>query len=300
MAGAYLTTRSAEIATNIRRIEMTAALSTLCAHVGADYKTREQLKDIVCPEPTKSWKPVPHFDLVTTLIESLAARGIAVMREQYAVGGAADTRLFATFDLAVPDFTSDGQTGMALGLRTANDKAWLTSMMAAARVFLCDNMAFSGDDGAVFLKRKHTSRWDIGESFGPAIDLYLEKSGRWAADMDRMRNFSLPDASAKAIIYDAFMGDAPIMPIRMIDDVHRLYFRDEHQAGMFPERNLWNLNNAFTEGVKQLKANPQAKAGLEIGRYFAGLLERRDEFVPTRLAMPYASRSSTLSYLKTN
>jgi hypothetical protein len=44
--------------------------------VDTNFKTRDELRAIECPEPTKSWKPVPHYELVTTLIESLAAREI--------------------------------------------------------------------------------------------------------------------------------------------------------------------------------------------------------------------------------
>jgi hypothetical protein len=113
--------------------------------------------------------------------------------------------------------------------------------------------------------------------------------------MDRMRNFDLTDASAKAIIYDAFMGSRAVMPMRLIDDIHRLYFADEKQAEMFPDRSLWSLNNAFTEGVKELKANPQVRAGLEIGRFFADVLQRRDEFCAGRRLLGFESRTASFA-----
>jgi hypothetical protein len=56
--------------------------------------------------------------------------------------------------------------------------------------------------------------------------------------------------------------------------VSRLYFDDEEQRVKFPERSLWSLNNAFTEGLKVLKQGPQHNAGLRVGRMFGRLLHR--------------------------
>ena len=85
-------------------------------HVDCRYLGRDDLATIPTPAPTKSWKPVAHHELVTSLVDDLARRGIDVVREQYAVGGRDDAKLFGVLDLHVPDL-DDGQTGTSIGLR---------------------------------------------------------------------------------------------------------------------------------------------------------------------------------------
>src|SRR6516164_9395617 len=134
--------------------------STRIAHCGGTYRTRAALASIPTPAGTDTWKPVPHFDLVTYLIDDLGRRGIAVVREQYATVGRDGARLFGVMDLRIDDLdTPDLAT--SLGLRGANDKTMAIQVIAAARVFVCDNLAFSGSDGAVVLKKRHTNRLDL-------------------------------------------------------------------------------------------------------------------------------------------
>jgi hypothetical protein len=148
--------------------------STLIAHCGGSYRTRDDLSRIPTPAGTYTWKPVPHFDLVSSLIDDLGARGIAVVREQYATVGRDGARLFGVMDLRI-DGLDTPDLSTSLGLRGANDKTMAIEVIAAARVFDFDNLAFSGSDGAAVLRKKHTSRLDLAEVVPPAIESYLER-----------------------------------------------------------------------------------------------------------------------------
>ena len=245
--------------------------STLIAHCGGAYRTREQLAGMPTPAGTDTWKPVPHFDLVTSLIDDLGSRGIAVTREQYATVGRDGARLFGVMDLRI-DGLDTPELSTSLGLRGANDRSMAIQVIAAARVFVCDNLAFSGSDGAVVLKKKHTSRLDLAAVVPPAIESYLEKAGAFRLDIDRMRGFALTDDRAKQVIYDAFTRGREVLPVRLLPRVHRFYFDDDEQRAKFGARSLWSLNNAFTEAVKALKDVPQQRYGVQIGRYFGRVL----------------------------
>jgi hypothetical protein len=247
--------------------------STLLNHAGGRRRTRDELATLSTPAPTATWQPVPHADLVGELIRGLESRGITVAREQYCTGGRDDARLFGAIDLRVADLDTPDY-GMAVGLRGANDKSLAIQVIAAARVFVCDNMCFSGSDGAVCLKKKHTSRLDLAAVVPPAIDQFLERAGAFRLDIDRMRNHALTGGRAKELIYDAFAGSAPVAPVRLLPVVGRLYFDDEEQRDKFPDRSLWSLNNAFTEAVKVLRDGPQHTAGLRVGRMFGRVLHR--------------------------
>ena len=250
-----------------------SANSKLIVHAGGIRRTREELATLSTPPPTATWKPVPHAELVRELIRGLDAQGVTVVRDEYATMGRDDARLFGSMDLRIPDLETP-DFGMGLGLRGANDKSMAIQVVAAARVFVCDNWAFSGSAGAIFLRKRHTSRLDLAVVVPQAIDTFLEKAGAFRLDLDRMKDFTLTASRAKTFIHDAFTGSSPILPLRCLPRVSGLYFNDDDQRAKFPDRSLWSLNNAFTEAVKRLKPVPQQNCGIRIGRYFGRLVHR--------------------------
>lgn len=247
--------------------------ATLMVHAGGIRRTRDELATLHTPDPTTTWRPVPHADLVGELIRGLERHGVAVARDDYATMGRADARLFGVMDLRVPDLDTP-DFSMALGLRGSNDKTMSIQVIAAARVAVCDNMMFSGSSGAVVLRKKHTSRLDLAAVVPGAIDAFLERAGAFRLDIDRMRDLALTDARAKELIHDAFTGPAPVMPLRCLPSVSRLYFDDEEQRAKFPDRSLYALNNTMTQAVKALKPVPQHHAGLRIGRFCGRVVQR--------------------------
>jgi hypothetical protein len=246
---------------------------TLIAHVGGKYRTREELATLPCPTPTETWRPVPHFELVSSLVESLTHHGIQINREQYATSGKEDARLFGVLDLIIPDLQTP-EYGMSLGLRASNDRSLAIQATAGARVFVCDNLSFSGDSGTVVLRKKHTSKLDLAKVVPPAIDAYLDKAGAFKVDIERMRNEAISDARAKEIMCDIFVNH--VLPLKLFEKAYHLYFDDDQQRGNFPERTLWALNNTFTETVKVLSVIPQQRGLIQLGRQFARLVPRLD------------------------
>ena len=90
----------------------------LIAHRGAEIVTRDDLKNYPAPEPTSTWKPVSHLQLVETLAGVMADRGLHITREQFAVQGA---KLFGTFDT---EWQKMEDFGAAVGFRHATTRAW--------------------------------------------------------------------------------------------------------------------------------------------------------------------------------
>src|SRR3954453_17907411 len=182
-------------------------------HAGGIRRTRDELATLHTPPPTATWKPVPHADLVGELIRGLEARGVTVARDDYCTMGRDDARLLGTMDLRIPGLDT-GDFCMGLGLRGANDRSMAIQVIAAARVFCCDNWAFSGSAGAVFLKRKHTSRLDLATVVPSAVEMFLDRAGAFRLDLDRMRDSRLTDGRAKEVLNEGLVGPAPMMPLR--------------------------------------------------------------------------------------
>src|SRR3954451_25036138 len=96
--------------------------STLIVHAGGIRRTRDELATLHTPSPTATWRPVPHAELVATLLDGLAGQGVEVTREDYCTLGRDDPKLLGTLDLRIRDLDSP-DFSMGLGLRAANDKS---------------------------------------------------------------------------------------------------------------------------------------------------------------------------------
>ncbi len=141
----------------------------LSAHTKTTLVSREQLALVPCPRRTYTHKPVPHIDLVDTLTTRLQARGWSINREEYAVTPSG-MQIFGVMDLQGDDlWRGNGGAGATLGFRAANDKSLAIQVVAGARIFVCDNMAFSGE--SIIMARKHTR----GLSLTYEVDQALEK-----------------------------------------------------------------------------------------------------------------------------
>ena len=74
----------------------------LLSHVDTDLVTREQLTLVETPDATRSFKPVPHIELIDTLEHVLKLNRIAIRKEQFALRRDGAT-LFGVLLLAYQD-----------------------------------------------------------------------------------------------------------------------------------------------------------------------------------------------------
>ncbi len=201
------------------------AESTLIAHVDTTKVTREQLAALPLVVGTDSFKPVAHFELITTLEKALARRSINIEREQYSINESG-TKLFGALDLSL-----NGIKGScaSLGIRTANDKSMSIQMIAGMRIFVCDNLAFNGD--MVCVKRRHTSGLDLFMELEDAVAKYERHYGNLKLEVERLKATMITDDEAKARIYDMFnpAKNPNPMPTKFMHEVGRMYFQPPHQ-----------------------------------------------------------------------
>lgn len=225
----------------------------LHAHVGAQYIDREGLKTLETPQPTDSWTPIPHYDLVVALEGQLRARGISIVKEQFAVQHA---KLFGVVDT---DYQVTEEGGAAIGIRTSNDKSLALQLAIGYRVFVCDNMSFLGD--MIALRRKHTGNLDLHKEFAEGIGRYVRDYRRLQDDIQVWKETPVTPERAKTLIYDIFCKK--IVPVRLFHPVVSSYDATLHQG-----ENLWTLHNAFTRHVQHLKPAPRFTATVNLGKFF--------------------------------
>lgn len=235
--------------------------STLIAHCGARKVAREELIMLPVPEATKTHQPLAHHEVVESLEDALSYRHLSVVRDEYAVS-ADGMRMFGVMDLNA-DFT---EARFSIGLRNSNDKSMRLALTAGYRVFVCDNMAFSGDFAP--LAHKHTSKFSLRDSIAIAVDRIHRNFETLESQVRMMNEFGLSDDDAKLFIYRAFLDRAlKGVPRNLMFAVHDHYFNPRHDE--FRGKNLWSLSNAFTSAFKSLSPMKQYEVTARLGQFFA-------------------------------
>lgn len=233
--------------------------SVLVAHCGSQKVTREQLKDLPIPEATRSHQPLSHFEIVEVLDEALSFRSLNICKDEYAVSNDG-MKMFGVMDLR---FGFDGGR-FSIGIRNSNDKSMRLALTAGYRVFVCDNMAFSGDFAP--LLHKHTKNLDLSDAISIAVDRIHRGFGQLELRVKEMKELGLTDNDARVLIYRAFLEKSiKGVPRNLMGEVHNLYFNPDHEA--FKPRNLWSLSNAFTSAFKLLGPLKRFEATARLGSF---------------------------------
>lgn len=234
---------------------------TLMAHTGTtELISREQLAEILPPEPTDTHKPIAHITLVNSLLESLSFRQINVVKEEYAVSNDG-MKLFGCLDL---ETMGDGFR-FSLGVRNANDKSMRLGLVVGVKILVCDNLAFQGDFEPVLAK--HTKRFDLTSALAVGLEQMQRNFKPMADQIDNWRAKQITDGQAKETIYRAFIEDQLDAPKHLARIVHKEYFEPRYPE--FTPRTVYSLQNAFTSAFKVLDPIPMYKATASLGEFFS-------------------------------
>jgi hypothetical protein len=209
---------------------------------------REQLRALAPPIPaTSTHFPIPHHDLVRQTVEQLEAIGVTVDNESHGVSHAGN-RYFGVFGLG-GGRDADGY-GLIIGLRNSHDRSYRASLALGTRVFVCDNLSFSGE---ITIERKHT-RWILRDLPG----LMTEAIGRIVAQRCTMeervacyRQFQLSDEKASHLMIKSL--DSGIVAANKLPLIVSEWQEPKHAE--FEPRTAWSLFNAFTECLKGYTAD---------------------------------------------
>lgn len=234
--------------------------STLISYSGKI--TRTELAQVRTPPATPTHIPIPHIEVVDTLVETLSLRHIGVVGEEFAVSSDG-MEMFAVLDL---ETTFDG-CRFAIGIRNANNKRFRLSCTVGLRVFVCQNLAFQGDYTPVLAK--HTKKFGLKDSLSVGVDRMQRNFEPMRRQVEAWRARQLSDEGAKLIIYRAFIEGGLEVPKHLARVVHHHYFDPQHQE--FTPRTMWSLSNAFTSAFKELEAIPQFRATAKLGTFLEGV-----------------------------
>jgi hypothetical protein len=235
-------------------------MSGTLSHSQSQRISREELLTIPPPPATATWRPIAHGDLIAAIDRQLLVRGITIRKEAFAIqrGGA---RLFAVLDLSIE---TSHEFSAAMGIRTANDRSMALEIAVGVKVFVCDNLAFSGD--LIALRRKHTAKFDLNADISRAVDRYQTHLLVFNRQLAELGSRALANQEAKGVIFEAFRQE--ILPLRFFPTVAATYFAPMPDMIDVHPRTWWGLHNAFTRSIRQMAPAPSFQATTRLGTFF--------------------------------
>jgi hypothetical protein len=214
----------------------------LVLHCGGKAVSREQLAAVPTPEPTETWMPIAHDLLLNRVGATLQRSGLTVIAEAH--GLARDgARYFGLLQVANGHNPDD--YGLVVGVRNSHDQSFPAALALGSGVFVCDNLAFSGE---VKLARKHTRF--IERDLVGLVDRAVGLLGDYRKGQDiriaAYKQHEVKDVEAHDAIINAI--DARVICPSHLIDVLDHWRNPPHEE--FRPRTAWSLFNSFTEVLK--------------------------------------------------
>ncbi len=215
---------------------------SLLVHRGGHIVTRDDLALVPVPEATESYLPVPHNHLADTLstIGQDILKGFDLHKEQYALAREG-SQMFGVHVFK----SANTELGLSIGFRNSYDKSMAIGIAIGAEVFVCDNLALTGD---ITIMKKHTLNVWQGLEDAAIATLYRSQKNfeKIIADSETLKGRVLDNREAFKMIGLLF-GHGILTP-RQLPVVKNEWLKPAHPE--FQLRNSWSFYNACTESLK--------------------------------------------------
>jgi hypothetical protein len=156
-----------------------------------------------------------------------------------------------------------GDYGLAIGLRNSYDRSLSVGMASGVRVFVCDNLAFSGE---VKMSRKHTANVfrDLPDLIYRMLSQVTSLRERTDSEIVAMKVRQLPPPDAHHLMIQA-VKDGVVTASRL-PKVIAAWEEPAHEE--FRPRTAWSLFNAFSEVQKGWGPRAQMEESLKLSQLF--------------------------------
>jgi len=208
---------------------------TLMLHAGAKPVDYDVLSQLPVPLATDTHVPIAHNAVIDMVKYSLGFYGHEIVSEDYGVTSDG-MRFFGVLSLK----SEYGDYTDTVGLRNSHDKRFPIGISFGSRVFVCDNLAFSGDH---VIRRKHTANAKrhlpglVAEVVEPLRDQRMVQ----ARTFDLYRHTPLIEAKMHDAVIQLYKKG--VINLQRIGDVLEAYEKPPHDWG---DETAWRLFNAAT------------------------------------------------------
>jgi hypothetical protein len=211
-------------------------------HKGGELITRDQLDLIPLPEQTESYVPVSHYHLADKFltISQDILRNYVLIGENYGIARQGN-QFFAVLKFK----SANSELGLSLAFRNSYDRSMAIGMAIGASVFVCDNLALSGE---IVVMKKHTKNvWaELEETAIATIYKSQKNYEQIVTDAEAFKALPMENMGGFKLMGVLF-GNNIISP-RQLTVLKDEWLKPSHQE--FEPRNLWSFYNAATGSLK--------------------------------------------------
>jgi hypothetical protein len=217
-------------------------------HCGAQAVTLPALMGLEIPPKTDTHVPIPHHQFFELAIDRLIKQDYAINNPQHFINREG-AHYFSLMALHHPDEPAAKGYGTMCALRNSHDKTFAASLAVGAKVFVCDNLSFSGD---IVVGRKHTTNiWDeLPEIFEGAIKKIRVMRKRQDVRFAEYREAPLDDYTADHLIMESYRKG--IINLKRIGAVHKEWHNPSADHG---DKSIWRYFNAVTAALGPASTN---------------------------------------------
>jgi hypothetical protein len=210
---------------------------------------------VATPPATETWVPVPHVTLLDEVSKALDGGGYNLVSQSHALareGG----HYFGLLQVDNPAFEQTNTHSLVIGLRNSHTKVFPIGLVVGYGVFVCDNLAFSGE---IRISRKHTVNAVrdlprlVHAAVGRIFDMHTTQENR----IEHYKTTQLDNRDAEHLIIECLRAD--VITTTQLPRVVKEWDRPSHEE--FGDPTAWRLFNAFTENLRgrgQLAKLPRA------------------------------------------
>lgn len=218
-------------------------MNGMMLHRGAVEVKRHDLDLIPLPEATESYQPVSHYhltDRLLTISQDILTTSCLLVGEKYALARQGQ-QLFAFLQFKKPDT----ELGLCVAFRNSYDRSMSVGMAIGASVFICDNMALSGD---ITVMKKHTKNvWTTLEDLAIST-IYKATKRHQQIQEDTEHLIGIPVDNSEAFSLMGILFGEDIISPRQLTTVKDQWIKPDHNE--FQARNAWSFYNCCTEALK--------------------------------------------------
>lgn len=214
----------------------------LCLHCGGQEVDFDDVLAVETPDATDTWHPVSHELLIDQVTGSMESAGLRVVDSVHGLWKDGD-RYFGLMQVA--NGVEHEDYSLVVGLRNSHDKSFPAAIALGSGVFVCDNLAFSGE---VKLARRHTKyiERDLPQVVADAIARLGQLRITQEERIEAYKATDIDDVAAHDFVIRSIDGKV-IGPTR-VKSVLNEWRKPQHDE--FEPRTAWSLFNAFTEAMK--------------------------------------------------
>jgi hypothetical protein len=231
---------------------------SLLLHCGAARVDYPQLAHLPVPAAMGSRHAVrPFIDDVDIVLDEFHNIGARVEDTAYGVltKDGLPARFFGLIQVRLPNVTADEDFALMVGLRGSYDQSLSRAMAVGSRVFVCDNLAFSGE---VQIRTKQTTYIDrrLPRLIAEAVERIPALAEAQNAKFEAYRNRAITRRDGDAMLVEMVRRGA--MAPSQLGVAIAEWDKPSHPEHAGLGWSVWRLHNAITQAIKP--SNPERAA----------------------------------------